>query len=49
MAVDVWNGAYTALVESLKAHYRDNAEREKFAERVRADVLNPDYHLYSIS
>lgn len=49
MAIDVWSGAYTALVERLKKWYPDDAERERFAERVKADLLNPDYHMYSVS
>jgi hypothetical protein len=49
IAMDVWIGAYVALTRKLKDDYKDDAAIEKFKERITADFLNPDYHLYSIA
>ena len=49
VAVDVWSGAYGALVENLKDFYPNDAERARFADRLIADLVNPDYHLYSLA
>jgi hypothetical protein len=48
-AFDVWSGAYGALVERLTVSYPDEVERAKFVDRLRADLRNPDYRLYSIA
>jgi len=49
LAISVWGGAYTALVDRLKHVYPDDDERASFGQRVVADLKNPDYRLYSIA
>lgn len=49
-AVKVYGEALQSLAELFfKERYPDDDERQKFAERVRADVENPYYRLYTIS
>jgi len=49
LAISVWGGAFTALVDRLKHVYPDEDKRASFGQRVVADLRNPDYHLYSIA
>jgi hypothetical protein len=49
LAISVWGGAFTALVDRLKHIYPDDDKRASFGQRVVADLRNPDYHLYSIA
>lgn len=49
-AVKVFGQALQSLAELFsKERYPDDEERQKFAARVRADIENPDYRLYTIS
>lgn len=49
-AVKVFGQALQSLAELFfKERYPDDEERQRFAARVRADVENPDYRLYTIS
>jgi hypothetical protein len=41
----VHTGAFVALINHFEKHYPDEAERANFAERLKADLSNPDYHL----
>jgi hypothetical protein len=34
------------MAESLEKYYPDDEERAAFAEKVKRDLKNPDYHLY---
>jgi len=38
-----------ALTEHMKKYYPDDRERDEFAQRVKADLENPEYRLYTIS
>jgi hypothetical protein len=49
LAISVWGGAFTALVDRLKHIYPDDDKRINFGQRIVADLRNPDYHLYSIA
>jgi len=49
LAISVWGGAFTVLVDRLKHVYPDDEKRASFGQRVVADLKNPDYHLYSIA
>jgi hypothetical protein len=49
LAISVWGGAFTALVDRLKHVYPDDDKRASFGQRVVGDLRNPDYHLYSIA
>ena len=48
-AISVWSSAYVALVDRLKHIYPDDTQRAAFAQKVVADLKNPEYHLYSIA
>jgi hypothetical protein len=48
-ALSVFRGALIALTEHMKKHYPDDHERDEFAQRVKADLENPEYCLYTIS
>ena len=48
-ALSVFRGALMALTEHMKKCYPDDRERDEFAQRVKADLENPEYHLYTIS
>jgi hypothetical protein len=48
-AINVFGGALVALAEIMKEHYPDEEERHKFAERVKTELENPEYRLYSVS
>ena len=49
-AVKVFGQSLESLAELFfKERYPDDEERQRFAARVRADVDNPDYRLYTIS
>jgi hypothetical protein len=49
LAISVWGGAFTTLVDRLKHVYPDDDKRASFGQRVVADLRSPDYHLYSIA
>ena len=38
-----------ALTEHMRKYYPNDHERDEFAQRVKADLENPDYRLYTIS
>ena len=38
-----------ALTEHMKKYYPDDRERDEFSQRVKADLENPEYRLYTIS
>ena len=48
-ALSVFRGALIALTEHMKKYYPNDHERDEFAQRVKADLENPDYRLYTIS
>ena len=48
-ALSVFSGAFGALINHMKEQYPDEGERQKFTERVQADLANPEYRLYTIS
>ena len=49
-AVKVFGKALESLAELFfKERYPDDEERQRFAAKVREDVENPDYRLYTIS
>jgi len=48
-ALSVFRGALMALTEHMRKYYPNDEERDKFAQRVKADLENPEYRLYTIS
>jgi hypothetical protein len=48
-ALSVFRGALMALTEHMKKYYPNDDERDGFAQRIKADLENPDYRLYTIS
>jgi hypothetical protein len=48
-ALSVFRGALMALTEHMKKYYPNDDERDEFAQRVKADLENPEYRLYTIS
>ena len=42
----VWIGALTAMIEHLTEFYPDKAKRREMADKVEADLNNPDYHFF---
>ena len=48
-ALSVFRGALIALTEHMKKYYPNDQERDEFAQRVKADLENPEYRLYTIS
>ena len=46
VAVDIWYGAFEANCERL---YPDDEERVEFLRKLKADLGNPDYKLYTIA
>jgi hypothetical protein len=39
-------GAFNALVNRFEDRFPTQEERDSFAERLKADFNNPNYHLY---
>ncbi len=48
-ALSVFRGALIALTEHMKKYYPNDQERDEFAQRVKADLENPEYRLYTVS
>jgi hypothetical protein len=49
-ALKVFGEAIEALAHGiLKRHYPDPVKRRDFGKRIRADIENPEYRLYTFS
>jgi len=44
--IGVFTGVVDPLLQSLKAHWPDDVEREELAKAVKSDCVNDAYHLY---
>jgi|SRR5579862_6905803 hypothetical protein len=42
----VWIGALCAMVEHLSDYYPDKTKRQEMADKVKADLCNPNYHFF---
>lgn len=42
----MFTGVVDPLLQSLKAYWPDDVEREELAKAVKADCMNDAYHLY---
>jgi len=47
MARHVWSGALCSMVRFLTDDYPDQDVRTEMANKLKADIFNPDYHLYA--
>jgi hypothetical protein len=47
IAVDVWGGSLIDFAEMMTEYSSDKEKRIEFGKRVKADLENRNYHLYS--
>jgi hypothetical protein len=47
VCASVWADAMEANADQMERYYPTREERDNFAQDAKADVLNPDHHLYT--